>query len=120
MVVGDRGHVEAFHVVVALATVVVDDIVDGALVVALKDGNMYNFGLAFLSLALFSLPDKQFVLNTGDLVGAVTVKEDDVIDIGAGHDKFVLLQSGTDKSFFVVDIELLVGFSDLGGFDGVK
>ena len=80
-VVGDAGHVEALDEAVARGAVAVDDVVDGAGVAALEDGDVDDLHLfAMLGLGAFGFANEDLVLHTGDFVGAVAVEDDDVVD----------------------------------------
>jgi len=86
--------------------ITVDDVVDGALVIFLEDVGIQNI-----------LPDKHLLAHFHHLIFTVFEEYNDIVDIGTVTDKLILLHPGTDKSFFTVYVELLVGFSHLHGFD---
>ena len=67
---GDGGHVEALDVVVTLASVAIDGIVDGSLVVLLEDAQPHDV-----------LADKQLVGNADYLELAILIEDDDVVDV---------------------------------------
>ena len=63
---------EALHVVRTRLAFAIDHVVDGALVVLLEDGYMQNIGA-----------DEHLLLHAYDLVFAVAVEDDDVVEVGA-------------------------------------
>ena len=94
------GDVEALHVIVTASSVAVDDVIDGASIVLLEDINMDDIG-----------SDKNLLRHANNLVLAVTMEDDDIVQVGTIAQELILLQSGTDKAFLAVDIELLVGLN---------
>ena len=108
-VAGDGWHVEALDIVVTLATIAVDGIVDGALVVLLEDVQPDDV-----------FAHEQLVGDTDYLELTILIEDDDVIDVRTVADKLVLLQTRTDEAVLAVDVQFLVGLDDLGGLDGVE
>ena len=109
LVAGNACDGETFHVVKTLFAVAVYDVVDGACVVALEYVEVENV-----------FTDKHLLAHLHDLVFAVFVEDDDVVDVGAVAYKLVALQSGADEALVAVDVEFLVGLDDLGRLDGVE
>ena len=66
------------------------------------------------------LAHKKLVGHADNLVLAVAVEDDDVVDVGAVADVLVLLQTRTDETVVAVDVELLVSLRHLRGLDGVE
>ena len=94
-VADDGRHEETLHHVSTARTVAVDHIVDGALVVFLEDGDVEDI-----------LPDKHLVGHTHQLVFAVAVEDEHVVDVRTVGDELVLLQARADETLFAVDVEL--------------
>ena len=116
----DAGDVEALDVEGTVAAVAIDGVVDGAGVVLLEDGDMDDLAFALLGLRALRLAHEDLLANADDLVGAVLVEDDDIVDVGAVADELILLQPSADEAFLAVDIELLVGFHNLRGLDAVE
>ena len=74
----------------------------------------------FFGLAFFRLAHERLVGDADDLVRAVAVEDDGVVDVGTVGDELVFLESGADESLVAVDVQFLVGFGHLGGDDGVE
>ena len=66
------------------------------------------------------LADEDLVLYLDDLVLAVAVEDDDVVDVGAVLHQFRLLQSRADEAGLAVDVEFLVALRHLGRDDRVE
>ena len=103
-VAGDGRHVEALDVVVAVFSVAIDHVVDCALVVSLEDGHVDDFRFPFFGLAFFRLAHERLVGDADDLVRAVAVEDDGVVDVGTVGDELVFLESGADESLVAVDV----------------
>lgn len=103
------GHAEAFDVVGALLSVAIDEVEDRAVVVLLEYLDVEDV-----------LADEDLVLYLDDLVLAVTVEDDDVVDVGAVLHQFRLLQSRADEAGLAVDVEFLVALRHLGRDDRVE
>ena len=108
-VADDGRHGKALDVGRPVLAVAVAHVVDGALVVLLE-----NVGVEDV------LAHELLVGHGRDEVAAVAEEEDDVVQVRAVGQEFVLLQAGADEAFLAVDVELLVGLDDLGGVDGVE
>ena len=120
LVAGNPCDIEAFHVDGAVLAIAIADVVDGALVVFLEDGNVDDLCLTFFGFRTFGLADKHLFCHAHYLVRSVAVEDDDIVDVRTVFHKFVLLQSGSHEAFGAIDIELFVGLDDLGGFYGVE
>ena len=81
---------------------------------------MNNLGLLTLGLAALCLTHKEFFGYTHHLIGAVPIKDDDIIDVRTVTYIFVLLERRTYKALCPVDVEFLIGFHHLGSRDGVE
>ena len=69
------------------------------------------------------LTHKQFLGYADNLVAAVLIKDDDVVQRRDVHQilgVLVLFERSADKTFVAVDVQLLVGLGDSGGLDGVE
>ena len=109
LVARHRSHVEALDEVPALLTVTVDGVVDGTRVVLLEHAEVEHV-----------LADEEFLGHTDDLVLAVLVEDDDIVEVGAVADELVLLQTGADEAVSTVDVEFLVRLCHLRGLDSVE
>ena len=103
------GYVEALDVVRPFLAVTIDNVVGGAFVVLFKDLYVQDI-----------FADEDLLRYADNLVLAVLVEDDDVIDIGTVAYKLVLLQPCADKPFRAVDIEFLISFGNLCCHDGFK
>ena len=103
------GHAEALDVVGPLLSVAIDEVEDRAVVVLLEDLDVEDV-----------LADEDLVLYLDDLVLAVAVEDDDVVDIGAVLHQFRLFQSRADEAGLAVDVEFLVALRHLGRDDRVE
>ena len=103
-VAGDGRHVEALYVGDARCPVFVACVVDGARVVLLEYGDVDYLYFAFLASGFFGLAHKDFLGHLYDFVCAVFVEDDDVVDVGAVADEFVLLQACADEAVGPVDV----------------
>ena len=65
---------------------------------------MDDLGFLFLVPRAFRLADEDLVGHVGDLVGAVAVEDDDVVDVRAVFDKLVLFQAGAHEAVGAVDV----------------
>ena len=108
-VAGDSRHIEALDVVRAFLSRAIHHVVDGALVVALVDAKPQHV-----------LAHKELLGHTYHLELSVAVEDDDIVDVGAVADVFVLLQTRADEALLTVDVELLVGLGHLRSLDGVE
>ena len=93
--------VETFHVVYSAFAVAVHYVVDGADIVLLEDGDVQNIRT-----------DEQLFRHTHDLVFAVAVENDDIVDIRTIEQELVFLQACAHKTVSVVDVQLLVGLNN--------
>ena len=105
----DAGNREPLHVEGSAAAVLIDDIVDRACVVALEYTDMEHV-LAY----------EQLFLDFHNLVAAVAVDDDDIVEARATAYRVIFLQTGADESFVAVEIELFVGLGHGGGGNGVE
>ena len=71
----------------------------GACVAFLEDVHMDNLGLLLFGLAALGLAHENLFGHAHHLVGAVAIEEDDIVNVRAVADKFVLLQTGADEAF---------------------
>ena len=74
-------HVEALDVAHTRVAILVADIIYRALVVLLEHIQIDNFRLAMVALAAFGLTHKHFLRHLDNLVSAIAVENDDVINI---------------------------------------
>ena len=81
---------------------------------------MDNLAFAFLCRGAFCLAYKHLLADTDDLVGAVFIEENHVVEVRAVADELVFLQAGADETLLAVDVEFLVGFHDLRCLDAVE
>ena len=56
--------------------------------------------------------DIDLVCYLDDFVFTILVEDDDVVDIRAVEEEFILFKGCADKAIFTVDIQLLVGLYD--------
>ena len=119
-VAGDAGDEETLHHVGTLLAVAVDDIVDSALVVFLKHRHMHYLGLLALSLGALGVTHEELIGHAGNLVGAVAVEDNHVVEVGAGAHQLVLLERGAYEALLAVDIQLLVLLRHLDGLNLVE
>ena len=112
-VVRDAGYIEAFDEAKAVFAVAIDNIIYGAAVVLFENGNVDQLRLAVLFLAFFRAPDEDFVGYTHDLVSAVAIEKDYVVDVGTVVYKFVFLERSAHKAIGAVDVEFLIGLDHL-------
>ena len=119
-VAGDAGDIEALDEERSVAAVAVHTIIYGTRVALLEDCHVDNLALTLLGLAAFGLADEYFFPDTDDLVGAVLIEDDDIVEVRAVADELVLLQARADESFLAVDIQLLVGLYDFRSLDAVE
>ena len=102
LVARHRGHVETLDEVPAFLAVAIDGVVDGTRVVLLEHAEVEHV-----------LAHEEFLGHTDDLVLAVLIEDDDIIEIRTVADELVLLQAGADEAVSTVDVELLVCFCHL-------
>ena len=81
---------------------------------------MDDLALALLGFRALRLAHEDLLADADDLVGAVLVEDDDIVEVGAVADELVLLQRCADETVLAVDVELLVGFHHLRGLDAVE
>ncbi len=105
----DGGDIEALDVVRSLGAVAIDHVVGGAGVVALEHLHPLDI-----------LAHEYLVGYAYNLVFAVAVEDDDVVDVGAVADELIFLQPSADEAILTVDVELFVGLHHLRGLDGVE
>ena len=97
----NAGDVKALHEINAFLSVTVHDVVHGAIIIALEDGDMEEIGA-----------HKEFVRHFHDFIFTVLVENDDVIYVGTIEEVFVLFESCSDETFLAIDIEFFVVFND--------
>ena len=91
--IADNGrHIETLDKGHASLAVSIDCVVDGAFVILSEDCDVDDFHLLLVFLAAFRLSDEELVGNTDYLVCAVSVEDDDVVDVRAVRDELVLLE----------------------------
>ena len=105
----NRGQRETLDIIIALAAVSIDDVVDGSFVVLLVDLHVLDV-----------LAHENFLGHTHHLVFSVFVEDNDVVEVGAVAHELVFLQRRSDESFVAVDVEFLVGLHHLRSLDGVE
>ena len=108
-VAGHACNGKSLHIHDAAASVLIEHIVDGARVVALKHIQVNHILTHIYLLA-----------HLNHLKLTIFVENDDVVDVGAVAHKFVFLQSGADKAVGTVDVEFFVSLSHLRSHDGVE
>ena len=109
LVARDAYHCETLHVDHATLAVLVDKIVDCALVVALEYVDIQ-----------YVLADVKFVCHFSHFVFTILVEDNHIVDVGAVAHKLVFLQSGANESVFAVDIQFLIGFGNARRLDIVE
>ena len=102
-------NIESLDEVVALLTITIHTVVDGALVVLLE--HLYVEHV---------LAHKYLVCHLSNLKLTILVEDNDIVEVGAVAHQLVFLQSCTHKTFLTVDIEFLVGLHHLGNLNGVE
>ena len=105
----DTGHSKTFHIHGASSAIHVEHIIDGACVIALEHVQVEHI-----------LAHIDFVGHFNDLVFAIAVEDDNVVDVGAVAHIFIFLEPCADEAVGAVDVEFLVGFGHFGGNNGVK
>ena len=88
----DAGYIEAFDEAKAVFAVAIDNIIYGAAVVLFENGNVDQLRLAVLFLAFFRAPDEDLVGHAHDLISAVAIEKDHVVNVGTVVYKFVFLE----------------------------
>ena len=101
LVTGHAHDIETLHIIDTALAVTIDDIIDRAVVVLLENGDMDDVRA-----------DKQLLSHSHNAVLAVTVEDDDIVDVGTVAKELILLQPRADKALLTVDIQLLVGLDD--------
>ena len=66
---------------------------------------------------LYVLSDKQFLCHARNLVSAVAVEDDDVVEVGAVAYELVFLQSCAYEAFLTVDVQLVVSLCHFSSHD---
>ena len=100
---------EALDIVSSLTAVTIYAVVYGALVAFLPYLEVHDI-FSYVNLFCYAC----------DLVLAVAIEDDDVIDVGTVAYVFSFLESRADEALMAVDVEFLVGFSNFCRLDGVK
>ena len=103
-----RSNIEALDEADTSLSITIYGIVNGTLIILAENGDMDDFNLLLVFFATLCLADKEFVCNANNLVGAVSVEDDNIVDIRAVRDKLILLKRSANEAFFPVDIKLLV------------
>ena len=109
LITGDAGHVESLDEAISFLAITVDRIISGTGIVLLEDIEIEH---------VFAY--EHLLSHTDNLVFAVFVEDDDVVEVRAVAHKLVLLQACADEAVRPIDIEFLVRFGHLRGFDGVE
>ena len=104
-----RGHVETLNEAEALLAVAIDNIINGTSVVFLEHIEIEHV-----------LAHEHLFCHADDLVLAVFVEDDDVVEVRAVAYELVFLQPCADESVVAVDIQLLVRLGHLCRVDGVE
>src|SRR3569833_436219 len=100
---------EAFNIAYAAQPVLVDHVVNGALVVLFEHARMDDV-----------LANEHFFLHLGDDTFTIPAEHDDLIDVRTVAHKLVLFQARTNETVFRVHIQLHIGQRHLGGFYFIK
>ena len=106
LVAGDATHVESLDVVGAVLAVLVNHVVNVAVVVLLELFHEQDV-----------LAHEVLVADLHDLEAAIGLEHDEIVVFGHVEEVFFLLHAGADKAFLAVHVELLVGESHMHGFD---
>ena len=109
LVAGDARYGKTFHVGSSALAVLVDEVIDSTLVVALEHVEIQHI-----------LAHIQFVGHFHHLILSVLEENDNIVHIRTVAHKLVLLQSRTDKAVLAVDIQLFVGFRHFRCLDVVE
>ena len=109
LVTGDGGYVEPFDIIRSGLSVPVDDIINRPFVILLEHLHVQD-----------TLADEHLVGNADDLILAIPIEDDDIIEVGAVLHELRLLQPCTDEACLPVDVQLLVGIHHLGRHNRVE
>ena len=109
LVTGDGGYVEPFDIIRSGLSVPVDDIINRPFVILLEHLHVQD-----------TLADEHLVGNADDLILAIPIEDDDIIEVGAVLYELSLLQPCTDETSLPVDVQLLVGIHHLGRHNRVE
>ncbi len=109
LVACDARYREPLHVVGALRSVLIDQVVDGALVVLLPYTDMEEV-----------LADEFLIRHFGDDHGAIGAEHDDIVDLAALVHELEVAQAPTHEALRTVHIEFAVRYGHFGGHNGIE
>ncbi len=105
LIPGNTGDGEPFGVVVSISAIPVDHVEDGPVVLSVEQAHMKDI-----------LTQECFGRDLGYQVGTILSECDDIINIRTLKQEGILFERSSDKSFLIVDIELLIGYHHFSSF----
>ena len=109
LVAGHTRNLEAFHIVGAAPSILVDDVVDHTVILLVEQADMLHI-----------LADEELVGHADNLIAAIVVEDDYLVEDRAVEQVFILFERHADEALVAVEIELLVGLGHARCLDVVE